>query len=432
MPRPVPTPPLTPIVYVCVATGFNLPLFEACAARRPGDIVLVVSDDAHIARAARRLQGELEKALHGVRIHRPDRAAGNPPLGGDDIMESLAWIENVLRPCLEQPVLADKPRYLNLTGGTKAMSLALVSAAHWDALDYKAARTHSMETVELRPDVHGRRRLQHKEHLALNDASPDVVARLYNDHIQPAAENRLLASPHSAGLAAALWQAQDEGEAGLAALFDTLEQVWSRGREQAEYRHRRVAVALPPQADLAAIDRWLARFGQLQADVLYRDGKLLHLPGNSPHRSEKDFIAWVNANWLEQLCLHWLVEGGLPASAVSTHLTIGPEAANSASQREADVVIHYRSKTRLIEVKAGLPAQRDAASLETQLSSLGNRFGQSDKALFIAPRLRSTLVSTSRWDSFHARCEGARIALCHDRQALLDFAGLLAKASPRN
>lgn len=415
---------LDPIVYVCVATGFNLPLFEACMARRPGDIVLVVSADAHIQRSARRLQAQLEDALPGVRIHRPDQLAGSVPLGGDGIIESLAWIEGVLCPCLQQPALAGRPRYLNLTGGTKAMSLALVSAARWDALDYKAARSPRMEVVELHTDGSGRQRLREREALAVNDAHPDVVAQLYNAHSRRAAHNPLLDRPGAVELAAAIWAAQQSGETGLATLFDLLEKVWSHGRQQAEYRSKRVALALPPAAGRAALDVWLQRFAELQPGVLHADGDALHMPGNSPARSERDFVAWISANWLEQLCHHWLVQAGLPPQAVSLHLTIGPHAGDSASQREADLVIHFRSQTRLIEVKAGLPAQREASDLEAQLSSLGERFGQSRKALFISPRLRAQLAATSRWDSFSARCEGARIEICADRGALLKFAGL--------
>lgn len=417
--------PLDSMVYVCVATGFNLPLFEACVARRPGDIVLVVSEERNIKDSARRLQDELETALPGVRVHRPDLTANAQALAGDGIMESLAWIQNVLRPCLKQPALAGKPRHLNLTGGTKAMSLALVSAARWDAFDYKAARSQSIEAVELQPDASGRPRLRPREVLALTDASPDVVARLYNDHSQPAARNPLLDAIGAVELAATIWDGQQSGAAGLTTLFEQLEIVWSHGRDRPEYRHKRVALTLPPQTDFAALDDWLNRFSRLQAGVLYRDGDQLHLPGNSPAHGERNIIAWLNANWLEQLCHRWLVDGGLPPSAVSLHLTIGPEAKNSASQREADVLIHYHGQTRLIEVKAGLPAQREASDLETQVSSLGERFGQSRKALFVSPRLRWQLVTTSRWHSFQARCKSARVEICTDRQSLLKFAGLL-------
>ena len=71
---------LTPAVYVCVVSTYNLPELEACLARRPSDIVLVVSDPETFEQAAERLEQQLVKALPGVTIHRPDLQPGALPL----------------------------------------------------------------------------------------------------------------------------------------------------------------------------------------------------------------------------------------------------------------------------------------------------------------------------------------------------------------
>jgi len=109
---------------------------------------------------------------------------------------------------------------------------------------------------------------------------------------------------------------------------------------------------------------------------------------------------------------------------VATNRKTGAAPTRSAGQREADLLIHHRSQTRLIEVKAGLPDGHSPAELESQVSSLGERFGKTRKALFVSPRLKQQLASRRRWENFHLRCQANQVALCDSRDALLHFAGL--------
>lgn len=163
---------LTPAVYVCVVSTYNLPELEACLARRPSDIVLVVSDPETFEQAAERLEQQLVKALPGVTIHRPDLQPGALPLGGADAVECQAWVQGVLQPYLERVELAGKPRYLNFTGGTKAMILALVLGLDWRALDYKADGRPQVQVVALHGGDSGKPSLSAEPALAIEDVAP--------------------------------------------------------------------------------------------------------------------------------------------------------------------------------------------------------------------------------------------------------------------
>lgn len=418
--------PLNPLVYVCVTSAFNLPELEACLARRPSDIVLVVSDHGEFAAGAERLRKRLDEALPGVRIHLPQQQSGALPLGGDDVIECQTWVRAVLQPYLQSAQFAGKPRHLNFTGGTKAMTVALVLAGGWDALEYKARGRQQLQVVGLQAAESGLALLTERDALAVEDVAPITVAQLHNDHHEHVRPNPLFDRPESLELALALWQAQAQQDAALSGLFDLLEQVWSSERELAQHRQPRIAVALPAALSVEELDRWLARLADLQPKVLRRDGQMLEMPGNRPRPEDRDFVAWINANWLEQLCHHWLLQAGLAPQAVTLNLKIGLDASRSGSQREADLVLHNRGQTRLIEVKAGLPKGQPPAQLENQISSLGERFGHSLKALFISPRLRQQLESGQRWENFELRCQANRVRLCHDHASLLHFAGLAA------
>ena len=415
---------LAPAVYVCVVSNYNLPELEACLARHPSDIVLVVSDPEQFEQAADRLERQLNKALPGVTIHRPDLQPGALPLGGADAVECQAWVQGVLKPFLQRAELVSKPRYLNFTGGTKAMILALVLGIDWNALDYKADGRQQVQVVALHTGGTGRPILSAEPPLAIEDVAPLTVAGLHSNHLEHIRPNPLFAHADGLDLAQAIWTAQTEQDGALTALFDALEQVWSSGREAAEFHHERVTIALPEHIDTQALDHWLQRLAVLQAEVLVRTGNMLALPGNKRRKQERDFVAWVNANWLEQLCHHWLLEAGLPPQAVALNLKTGFDPTRSASQREADLVIHHRSQTRLIEVKAGLPDGHSPAELESQVSSLGERFGKTRKALFVSPRLKQQLANRRRWENFHLRCQASQVALCDSQSALLHFAGL--------
>ena len=148
------------------------------------------------------------------------------------------------------------------------------------------------------------------------------------------------------------------------------------------------------------------------------DGTGITLPGNKPAGLGKALRQWISGVWLEQLAYQWLLEDGLPASSIARNLKSG-KLNSSAAQREADLLVHHQQDTSLVEIKAGLPPDRAPSDLEQQISSLGNRFGRTRKALLIAPQLRSNLGKS--WASFELRCAANQIQLIEDRQGLLDF-----------
>jgi len=420
--------PLNPIVYVCVVSGYNLPELEACMARRPGDVVLVVSDHEQFEKAADRLEKLLSESLPGVAVHRPDLQPGACSLGGDDVLECQVWVRSVLVPYLQRTELAGRPRYLNFTGGTKAMTMALFCAPGWEGMDYKAASRQQLQVVALCAGEAGDGALvTSREPLPIADVSPVAVAALHNKYITQDRSNPLFDRPESLGLAQAIWDAQESQDAELIGLFDLLEQVWSAGREVEAYQRERVSLPVADGLDVARLDVWLARLAALQCNVIYRDARQLSVPGNRIKKPQRAFVDWVSGDWLEQLCHNWLLHAGMPEAAMARNLKSGPDAARSGSQREADLLLHHRGQTRLLEVKAGLPKGHSPAELESQVSSLGGRFGQTRKALFVSPRLRRQLECSRSWDNFALRCQASQVVLCHDRSSLLKFAGLSAE-----
>jgi len=417
---------LNSMVYVCVVSGFNVAELESCLARRPSHVLLVVSDRQEFRKGAERLENVLKARLPGITLHRPDCQNDAAKLGGDDVLECQAWVQEVLLPYLNQPGLQALPRLLNFTGGTKAMTAALLAAGSWAELDYKAISQQKLQVLKL---LQANNAAAHEftalQTMSLADAHALDVAALYNPRTRNAPLNPLIQHPASGKLAQDIWEAQNRADPTLQTLFDALGEVWSAGRDKDEHKKSHTSVVpLPPSLDWPALDTWLQRCNALVPGVLSREQAKLNLPGNKCKDEQAHFKAWISGAWLEQLCYDWLHQAGVPESAIARNLVGGLDDARTSSKREADLLLHYRGATRVIEVKAGLPKNFEPKHMQEQLSSLENHFGKTKKTLFIGPHLKLQLQTNNQLDDFCLRCKAADVDICYDRASLLKSAGI--------
>lgn len=413
---------LQPMAYVCVVSGYNLPDLESCLTRRPSDVLLVTSDS--LRGGARRLRQRLESVLPGVRVHTLDCDSTNRPLGGDDVIEAQQWVGDVLRPYLRRPELGDRPHVLNFTGGTKAMGMALLNGHIWQQLDYKAIGQAELQVLQPLPG----QQFELLTRLRLTSVSPFDVAALHADDVSADPLNPIITRQPEASLilARAIWQAQADTDPTLQRLFENLERLWVHRRDDLELACNQVrldwAGFLPSdQAPAPLLEEWLQRFRALEPEALRWDAAGIELPGNNPRRACRNLRDWISGDWLEQLAYHWLLEEGIPERAIARNLKSGTEPGQSGSQREADLLVHHHSDTRLVEIKAGLPPGHAPSELENQVSSLGSRFGRTLKALLVSPQLQRQLQAGKRWENFELRCKANGIRLLASREGLLDF-----------
>ncbi len=418
---------LKPLAYVCMVSNFNLPELEACLARRPSDVLLVVSDSAPFADAALRLQQRLQQDLPGSTVHVLHRSSTQHSLGGDDLLEAQQWFRQVLQPQLEQLAAAGKPAALNFTGGTKAMAFALLQGYAWQFADYRAQGRRELQVIAQRFDAQ-RQALDFVAlpSLPLPDVSPLQVAQLHANDVHAAPLNTLIVEQPqaTAQLAQDIWAALSTQEPALLQLLGSLETLWSHALAHADYRHNQITLpwqtflgaASPPAAQL----RWLRRLHELAPQQLHWDERSITLPGNHARKQSRALRDWVSGAWLEQLAHQWLMDAGVPAKAVACNLKSGLVADNSNAEREADLLVHYRGTTCLIEAKADLPPGGKPAELERQVSSLGDRFGKTRKLLLAGPQLQDRLRQGNRWCNFELRCKASGVTLCTDRQSLLN------------
>jgi hypothetical protein len=424
--------PLNPLVYVCVMSNFNLPEWEACLLRRPTDVVLVVSSFELAQKGAEHMAALLEAYLPGVVVHRPESPA--QPLAGDDALAAQAWLNQVLVPYLERPALTGKPRWLNMTGGTKSMLLALLTTVRWAQLDYTPANSGQVRAIGL--DQAPLAPLEDKGSENLPAASAKQIARLYNDSVTFESPNPFTQRPYSRELAGCIYQGLANQDAGLAALFAALQRLWREGSDEERWKQKELTLSWPEFLEgesrpSAALMAWLETVEMLAPECWSVSESGICLPGNKRrgkgnrmHWALKD---WLTSDWWEQLAHEWLLEAGLPPSAIACNVHGGDQEQGSSSQREADLLVHFRGRTTVVEVKVQPAPGQAPKEMENQVSSLVDRFGRTQKALLVSPLVQRRLKER-QWEDFAARCRANNVALCESRESLLKAVGMLPVA----
>jgi hypothetical protein len=159
--------------------------------------------------------------------------------------------------------------------------------------------------------------------------------------------------------------------------------------------------------------------------VFVLENQQLTLPGNSPRKIRKAVRKWISGDWLEQLIHDWLLQAGVAAEEMARGLVINPQQrGDSNGDREADLFVHRKGRSFLIEMKADLPPETQEKSIEQQLDSMGDRFGKTTKVLMVGPHFRHNLQQKNRWDAFKAKLAVNGTHLCDSRETLLKALGV--------
>lgn len=418
---------LTPLFYVCVLSKYNLPQLEAILTRRPSDVLFVVSDFQPAIDGAENLSKLLEEELPGIRIHRP-KWQDEIALSGDDLLNSQQWVAQTLVPYLNH-YKDDYPCWLNLTGGTKAITLALTLGYAWDRLDYKPISQSQLFGFHFQADNSSADHFSAVDEALLPAVTPQQVARTYNRTIEQNKPNPLRQQHASVPLAEALFEGLDQQDPALMQIFKALSRIWSHQRENKQWKQAQLTLPLneflqdTSNNNSPDLLEWLKRLEQLDPACFWLEDDILTFPGNHPGRNKacRHFRNWLSGDWLEQLTGHWLTSPpynhAIPTSAIAYGIKAG-DTEKPGELREADLLIHHKGRTHIIEVKADIPPGSRSKEATQQLSSL-HAFGQANRLLMVGPEFRHRLIQNNDWLSFRERCADMNIRVCSNRDDLL-------------
>lgn len=410
-------PSLNRLIYVCSISDYNLPEYESCLKRRPAYLVLLVSDYDRAQAAAERFANLVRSRIAGVQIIRPDQDGDT--FGGADLVEFQQWLQRVLVPALAR-LPADCQRVYNLTGGTKMMALAVLTAGlGWSWLEYKAERGNSLQKVDY---VNGILSARGAEELGQVD--PVDVARLYSEHVKQERQNSIFSRSDSAAQAQKLWQGLCARDSSLLELFGDkkhgLESIWMYGAGNPEFKQKHLTVSACNFVANTTFNNaqlgWLHGWSRLKPDSLAVTPDSISLAGNKNSRDE--LRRWLSGDWLEQLASHWLSEE-IPADRIRLNVRVRPENETNSSlgERETDILVYHKGATSIIEAKTDLPPGQQMSDAIRQLASISNRFGRVTKILLIGPQLLQR--HQDKLEELCLRCNAEGILLAYCRASLL-------------
>lgn len=404
--------------YVCSMSEYNLPEYESCLLRRPEYLVLVVSDYEKIQAAAERFAQVIESRMPGIKVLRPDLIKQRT-FKGTDLNDFQLWIDTVLAPLLDE-LPKGLGRICNLTGGTKMMALALMTAnLNWEWLEYKAEGSQQLQMNQFEE---GSLKALGVEPLPLAD--PLDVVRLYSDQVRKNKENTVIVSPDSVSEAQKIWDALEQRNPYLLELFGNqvsgLEMLWMYGLADERFMKKWLNLSTEEFIGQSVFSdgqlQWLQGWAQLKPSSLQLTENSIELAGNK--NSRDDLRRWLSGDWLEQLAASWLAEK-IPAERIVINVRVRPEnqTNSSSGERESDILVHYKGATSLVEVKTDLPPHETFAKAIQQLASIGNRFGRTNKVLLVGPQLMQK--NQNKLDELILRSNAEGILLAHDKQSLL-------------
>lgn len=152
------------------------------------------------------------------------------PTSGDHVLECQNWVQQALIPYLRRPELAEKSHWLNFIGGTKAMTLALISGYSWHGLDYKSSQRAELQVVTPKTQAAMHQGWLAEPNIPLRDASPLDVVRLHSEITQNSIPAPYQNQPQAETLAQAFWDALGIQDPALAGLFKGFSKIWAEGR----------------------------------------------------------------------------------------------------------------------------------------------------------------------------------------------------------
>ena len=402
------------MVYVVVVSGFNQPALEACLTRKPGHVILIVSNDGRFREKAERLAHVLKEVFPTIIIHCIEGM--NNKLDANRVEHAQTWVYNELLPFLDSQY-PDKEHWLYTSGGTKAIIMALIDAHSWHRIEYKAEDRNQLEAMTKSRQG----KFASFETTPLANARPQWVVQLHNKEFQQT--NNSKDTIHNPQRAQALWDALDQSDSCLRYWFHILNKLWFTDES---YKNQKVISINTDLLDQWKIERpdeqaekWFMQIAEFEQTDWKKipNGTTWQIPGPSCSGKSKNLKRWLESGWLEQLVLQWLRDDHFSPDQMVLNL-----ATEKNREREADLLVNHEGQMKLIEIKADYQEKSDFKNIVRQIKSMGDRFGRTKNAVLIGPEFKRHLLSEKGHnDDFEKKCKADDISILRSKEELITF-----------
>ena len=381
-----------PAVYCLVVSDHNVSELECCITLQPAVIILIASQRFIVA--AQRLARILRARLPHCSVLIPSN--DDLTLTGDTFTNCDHWIAQVLTPALqalEAPSCGEEGLwFLNVTGGTKAIALALSKLNYWHVWHYKAYDKDYIEHID-RVDMS-----KPTHQIALQPISAKEYCELYTSF----SDSPFTVDSGRVALANWMWDNRCK-DTGVIALCDYLRKQPSPSRrgyiQRVELTHLGVSRECMAAFAQACAEHWptLLRCHNDSIDVL--------------------IDPWIYGGWLEDQVQSWLQKWCL-INAYGEHALLRDVRitnADNSHKAELDFVVYHRCQAFVIEAKSDIDK---SGPLVKQLSLQSIQLGKKHLAVLVGPD-----VSThpQKLDQLRSTLGNNQISLLTNQSDLINF-----------
>ncbi len=415
--------------YIVIISDHNITETFACLHFMPQRVITVATKT--FKKQARRFQQVLENKLPGIQFCDVD----THDLVGESFYETIAWIPNNL-------TLNFYPQHkqvLNVTGGTKALSIALEKGINWFQVHYRSWNNSSIEiweydqtTKKLKHDLPVDQKFIEPIGKLIEEFSVDDACLLYLDHIEK--DKTLYFKPElslAIQVMETIWSCLDHQDHPHSIIANHLSSHWY---EKTRVKNRDGWILLTwdtlvsPTTNKSKMKLWCNSLADICNDIFKIEDNGLNIRlrfkknigfSKSEAKRASDQQKWLISVWLEDLVYHWLNDGGIPANHLHTGMFIKTDKEyekSHGSERELDICLFYHQAIYIIEIKAGFKDRNDFKEAIRQLASITAIIG-ARRILFLGPW--ATRIYNENKDENESIARGCNIHVITDKTSLL-------------
>jgi hypothetical protein len=417
-----------PICYSVIMSDHNLPEYQACIDLKPA-VVLVIASTEYV-KPGERFQRQLTERCPEMEVVLIGGKA-DERLEGNDASEIQAWLAATFAAYYLFYQSMGYSMSLNLTGGTKIMSLLLKESFEWTNFHYQAEKLGYLQVLTPKSFTEQVTQIPYQ-----NEVPPLEHSRLYNERVNIVPENPLYAHAKALVLADYFMQAQlltlehKPAWHPWLALTSFLDEsgIWEDRRNalsgevtwQELCRNKVVGgmASNPGEPELPLLEERKARLivlfeclNELHPVITWDEtGVILPLPsGRKKDRVLEHWMRFLAGGWYERLIMAWL-DQTFPDSPRKANVQVSD--ANASGQRELDILMVLKRRLWVLEVKADLPPQHRASSASDQLSSAARPLGRVGRMLVLSPQFVSRMRSADARRAFSLNCRAENVLCC--------------------
>lgn len=410
--------------YVVIVSNHNIAELRACLFFRPKLIHMIVTKS--MTKQAERFAATLQK--NGLKF----AIVGQDPnlvdfcqiitsgLTGDRFDEIHQWIESVFQPYTVKWCSDNQVAVLNMSGGTKTLSLQLLQSFQWSQVHYMPFLSNA-EELPLEVLRFGENGLVVSEDAYDIGGKFDILdgLRLYCDLVKESTQ------PSFSDEELCLMIANQRLEAQInpnllrednlfPQITPVLEKLWYKDRIKApvfvvwdEFRPSNgQQISFDFEKSMYKFIKWLYKLMPIDiAQQLDIDEKGVFLPPFN--KKFKPWCQWIGGGWFEFLIQTWAKDMGVPRYQWRANVYFERTAGDN---QEVDFLLLKNNQLHFIEIKTDIPDQNSLKKYIEQVLRQSDSVGFVKRCIVFSPAIKHrTEEYKAQWQHFEQLCAAKRI-----------------------